>query len=58
MMNIDAEVAQLSDEEFDFMLLGIRSHVAEFFVLLAADYFINRASDPVGDGDLGLVGRA
>ena len=58
MMNIDAEVAQLSDEKLDFMLLGIRSHVAELFVLFAADYFVNRASDSIGHGDLRFVGRA
>jgi hypothetical protein len=58
MMNVDAEVAQLSDEELDFMLLGVRSHVSQLFVLFAANYFVNCASDPISDRNLGFIGRA
>lgn len=56
MMDLDAQVFKLSDQELDFMLLWIRSHVAQFLVALAADDFINRPRDPIGHGYLCLIG--
>lgn len=49
---------ELTEKEFDFMLFWIRSHVAEFFVLLATDDFINRPGDSIGNGYLSFVGGA
>lgn len=58
MMNLDAEVLELTEQEFDFMLLWIRSHVPEFLVLLTSDNLIDRSRDSIGDSDLGFVGGA
>lgn len=58
MLNIDAEIFELFDEQLDFVLFGVAAHVAKLFILVAGDDLVDYACDPVGDSDLRLVSRA
>lgn len=57
MLNLNAKIFELLDEEFDFVLFGISAHVAEFLIVVSGYNLVNDSSDSIGYGDFGLVGR-
>lgn len=58
MMDVDSEVFELPDQELDFVLFGVPSHVTKFLILLAANDFVDGSGNTVCDSDLGLIGAS
>lgn len=54
-IDLDTESAELREQPFDLLLPRIASHVAQLFVLVSGQDFVNDARELVGDGDLGFV---
>jgi hypothetical protein len=58
MLNLNAEIFELLDKEFDLVLLWIPPHIANLLVGISGEDLIDSPRDPIGYGDLCLVGRS
>ena len=56
MMDFNAKIFKLFDEEFDFVLLRIPPHIAKLFVFIASNNFVNSSGYSISNSYLGLVG--
>ena len=55
-MDVNAKIFELFDEEFDLVLLWISPYVAELFVFIASNNFVNSSGYSISNSYLGLVG--
>lgn len=55
-VNLNAKILELTNEQLDFVLLRIPSHISNFFVLISGNDLVNGAGHTVCDGHFGFVG--
>ena len=58
MLHVHTKILELFDEKLDLVFLGIAAHVAELFVFVSGNDFVDYPSYPICNGDLCLIGGA
>ena len=58
MIDSNAKIFELLDEELDLVFFRVATHVSKLFVLVTGYDFVNGPGNSIGNCDLGFVGRA